>query len=710
MYDITIVAVPYTIVEVPPLAPAVLKGAVESQGFKCYTLDLGLELFKYCNRDRKWFNNIQKYFTAPDSVDSLVAEHVNKFLDQWVDKLVNLETRWLGFSVFSHYNYLVTYTLCKKIKQHNPNIKIVVGGPAVAKQSIPSVSKLFNFSSAEQLLGFGDILKKRNLVDKVIAGDGEQALIDLLNDNPINAEFNITDYSTTDLAFANFDNYHLGEYTGHLNRGYCQIPIFTSKGCVRDCDFCDVNTTQHRFRFRQGKNIAAEMIYLADRYNIRDFVMLDNLINGNLKNLREWVGELASYNLQNPSKRITWSAAGWICRPIGQVPVEFYKTLADSGCDSVTIGAESGSNSVLDAMNKKTNVEALYFEVEQMRKNNIKFTVLVMIGHWSETWSDFIQTCNMLYRLSEYTRTGHFIAVNPGLTFALIDQTPADLGRESNGIISLSSGVWWSTTNPTLTPKERYFRLLLCNRLIHQLKIPTMQELGMGLYQKISNELDLIKQLSSSVSLEEGPAAYYWKDYDSFVKLVTDQIDNIDIQLDLTSSVTNNTPPELTIEFNHATVWEGELPEGTHSIKLSNLQSSSDGNSLKIKFTNKAPNDTIVDAQGNIVKDKFVAFDRFIINNIDLFSDHEFFYKKISYRKDGVTTSVDPGFWFNNSELYLEFQVPFLLWYNENTDHYAQLSGRITTEAALPDSSTSTINEHNEATEMVVSILKSIPA
>ena len=165
----------------------------------------------------------------------------------------------------------------------------------------------------EKILTFGDIFKKRRLVDECIFGDGEQALIDLLGTDKIDDRFHMETYRDQNHPYANFDDFELHLYQGQLNRGLPQIPIFSSKGCVRNCDFCDVNAIQTRFRFRNGKNIVDEMIYLADRYNYRDFIFLDSLVNGSLKSLKEWVTELAKYNTENPDRRITWSASGWIC-------------------------------------------------------------------------------------------------------------------------------------------------------------------------------------------------------------------------------------------------------------------------------------------------------------------------------------------------------------------------------------------------------------
>ena len=118
MYNIALVSVPYTIIEVPPLALAVLKGAIEAEGLTCKTYDLGMELFVHMNRNRRLFEDVQLYFYEPDAVTN--QENTNialKFIDDWAKKLIDLNTEWIGISLFSSYAQPAAYLLSKRIKE-----------------------------------------------------------------------------------------------------------------------------------------------------------------------------------------------------------------------------------------------------------------------------------------------------------------------------------------------------------------------------------------------------------------------------------------------------------------------------------------------------------------------------------------------------------------------------------------------------------------
>jgi anaerobic magnesium-protoporphyrin IX monomethyl ester cyclase len=717
MYNIVLVSLPFTSPEVPPLGIAVLKGAVEHAGFKCKTLDLGFELFKKCNFDQDLFDSIQEYWINPKfDKDERLPTQVQEFINEWSVKLLSFNSTWIGFSVFTSYSQLSTYLMCKQIKKLKPNCQIVIGGPGANVKTATEISNFYKFSTINKMSNFGESLKQQKLIDCFIAGDGEEPLISLLKNQSIGSEYNKASYRNTEYGYANFDDFDLDLYQGQLNRGYTQLPIFTSKGCVRNCDFCDVNYLHQGYRFRQGKNVVKEMIHLADQTGIRDFIMLDSVANGSIKNLKEWVIPLADYNLQNPTKKITWSASGWICRPTGQMSVDFYKTLSVSGLQSVSIGVESGSDRVLDAMNKKTNVDALYHEVEQFSKNGMQFIALMMIGHWSEHWEDFLLTCQLMYKLSKYARNGTLVAVNPGFGFAISSGAPVDQDPLTSKIISKSRRIWWTPLNPKLTFKERIFRVILFEKFLRHLKIPLMLNAIPVVHHQLTQDFPDIDDFylkfvpPSTTTL---PSEYYWNNFDKFVELVINENNDdqplLNIDIDLVGSVVNEDPPIIDIVLNKKLLFSNRIDDGETSIKLSNLETLPNlENKLDIHFYNKKWNDTIVDDQGNILKDKFVLLKKLSINGINLLEDEEFFYKKLVYKEKNQIVTPKTGFWLNDSKLTIKFENPFLLWFNKNSMKFSKLDGAIITPGTLPGLKNKTEDQTQTILEKIVDLLNKL--
>jgi radical SAM superfamily enzyme YgiQ (UPF0313 family) len=291
MTDIVFLSIPYAHITAPPLGISVLNGVAKAHGFTAKSVDLALELYKACNISGRDFENTQIKLRSPDSLT--VEPFVDEFFDRWIDTILLWNPKYIGISVFSYYMHFSTFYLCNKLKQRHSNVKIVLGGAGVGTPIHKEVAMIAGATTGQQMITYGEFMKIKKLADYVIVGDGEQAIVDLLSGNSEldNPKFNLADYKQ-ELPFSNFDDFNLRDYPGHLGKGYPQLPIFTSKGCVRNCDFCDVNVVQQKFRFRQGANVVKEMMYLADRYNIRDFNFTDSLVNGSLKSMIEWVTEL----------------------------------------------------------------------------------------------------------------------------------------------------------------------------------------------------------------------------------------------------------------------------------------------------------------------------------------------------------------------------------------------------------------------------------
>jgi hypothetical protein len=722
MIDITLVSVPYTIIDVPPLGIAVLKGAVKSAGFNARTIDLGMDLFNAVDRDRRVFNSLQEVFVyqnlASDHHDERI-DIIQRFINQSAEKILSRPSRWIGISVFSYYSHLASFMLCNEIKRRDASARIVIGGPAVGISVSEGLIRMFEFTGLERIMSFGDLSKRRGLADDIILGDGEQPLIDLLSGSERSADFHVQNYRDPEWEqkhpFSDFSDFVLSDYEGNLNRGYPQLPIFTSKGCVRNCDFCDVNVVQNRFRFRNGKNIVAEMIHLADTYNIRDFILLDSLANGSLKSLKEWVTELAAYNRANPDRRITWSASGWICRPIGQIKEDFYPVLAESGCGSVTIGAESGSNHVLEAMDKKTNVEALYHEIELFRRNNIRFINLMLIGHWAETWQDFLDTCILVYNLAPYVKSGHCVAIASGSTFKIGSNTPADVDRSRNQLVSIANHIWWSAVNPELTAKERYFRLLLLERLANVIGVPLQDKVTLSLYETVHNHFDEINDFYTKMTADldrplQQHAQWYYNHFDEFMELLHQKNPRtrpqVNLRLVVDAGVVRDDPAVLTVTVNGREIFKSPMSQGAHDLTFADVPVDTEQeNVLRISFSNKRVDDTLVDADGNILADKFVSFRHLFVDDIDVFADHEFYYGHVQYQEDHEAVIPKPGFWRDPSSLELRWQHPWLTSYCKRSKLNRNLQGYIVSPTTNPRSMGLTTDEFDEHRDKVIELL-----
>ena len=671
--DMFLIVLPWQDTIVPPCAPAVLKGIAESHGYQIQTHDFTLDLKnQFCNGDVTQFEQIQSYFISVTD-QNYNQPLVSAYYDYIVDIIEQTPARFLGISVFSVWSHKSTFELCQRVKSKLPGIKIVLGGRGLGVKA--HLSLFPHLTSTERLLTFDQILIKRRLADISIIGDAEDAIIDLLagRDDQIQP-VNIPSQNNLEYPFSSFDDYRLDQYMGIS--GSVQLPVISSKGCVRSCDFCDIGAHFDRFRSKQGSRLAQEIIHLSQRYNIYRFAFTDSIANGNMKSLLECCTLLAEHNLTQPdNQKIRW-AANWICRPPNSIKPSVFDLLAASGCEHLTIGVEHGSDRVLEAMNKKTTVAGLYYELEQLHRVGIQAGLNQVIGHWSEQPDDFLEHIDMLMRLGPYyaNRTVQNIALGAG--FQVLKNTPAADNIEISGLITTDdnfSYLWYSTKNPNLTLKVRMARLYTMYRMALSLNIA----IGFPqtrLLEVYNNLLDVVKswekfhtQHVDHTVISPCPTLSLIDNVDNYVdQRIKELFPCTTIVINLVAESYNG-DPRLGIRYNGLLLYHRTLPPGHHELSFDVPYTyPAAGTRLEIFLDNKMQFDTQVDEQGNILQDKNIRFDKLVIDRVNLLGDGNFFYDHGKYFENAQQLDTPiPGL-FGNSSIVFEFQEPFWRHYLAN--------------------------------------------
>jgi hypothetical protein len=476
MVDIVFCSIPYSSLDQIYSGPAILRGVVEHQGYTARTKDFGCTLFNLCDRNTELFDQVQSYFISPGPPsNNSISEILEKFYVSVIDYFLANPSLYIGITVFSVFTHKSTVELLTRIKSSGIQSKIIVGGRGLGMPMFSTVSSKYLVRGAESLMTFSQWLTHKKLVDHTVVGDGEDAVLEILQGSTETHHVNQSDQFKYPLP--NYEDYDFNDYIFYDNE--IMLPITGSKGCVRNCDFCDVRTNFGKYRYRSGHDIAQEMIDLSKHYNIYKFQFTDSLVNGALKPLEDFLTTISAYNLSNPTQQIRWNGQ-YICRPQREVAnriPNYYQLLKNSGAEGLTIGAESGSNSVLKAINKKNTVEDLFEELEQFRQHSLTCVILTFTGHWSETWKDFQQHCQMIVKLTPYVRSGTVSAVSLGYPMMMLDGTPATDQAQSHDITFSNfekTYVWHVKNNPDLTFKERIYRRLLLDQLTKKLRIPTV--------------------------------------------------------------------------------------------------------------------------------------------------------------------------------------------------------------------------------------------
>lgn len=665
MHDIIFSAVPYSNLDHIYPAPAILKGVVTKHGYSAKTIDFGGILFELCDFDTTLFYEVQQYFLSVEH-NTDHQKIVDKFFDGVLKFYQDNPSDYIGLSVLSIYSHKCILKVCQYLKNKKHNSKIIIGGRGAAVPPFSILNNEFNLLPRERILKFGDFLKFRNLADIVIYGDGEDQILNVLQENIDNSLISEKSdqfyYPVSDYSDYNFNHYVFPD-------GKVYMPITGSKGCVRDCDFCDIKTHFGRYRYRSGKDVANEMIEVSKKYKCRNFRFTDSLVNGGLKPFREFLEHLSKYNHLNKEQSISWNGS-YICRPPEEVPVDIYKLISESGGEGLTIGAESGSNRVLLAMNKKTTVEALYTELEQFRKHKITCLLLTFVGHWSEDYIDFNEHCHMLVKLLPYVRSGTISAISLGDPFIIVN----DVTPQIRNIIrsnSNSENLWHCLTNPNNTIKERIYRRLIVGEICKKLQIPVINNSSVyiNLADFVNSQHETINEFYKQLEIQSSLVSQKnYNKFDKFFKKIINKENKLlHLELDLISSSCNGNP-KLEIKINDDILWSGVLKDEKTYLNLYYKNKNNNDIKLSISMFDKKKTDTVV-KDNIIVLDKFIKINQIKINNFDIGNDYDFFNNFFTYYEHDLSTVHDKpslGFW-KNATLETNITESVTTWYNNGS-------------------------------------------
>lgn len=170
---------------------------------------------------------------------------------------------------------------------------------------------------------------------------------------------------------------------------YFSINIATTRGCPYKCNWCAKPIYGNRYNSRSPKHVVSELKLIKSLFDFDHIWFCDDIFGLKPNWIAEFNVELKKENINLRYK--IQSRADLLLQD------ETIKSLAESGCEEVWIGAESGSQEILDAMDKNTTVEQIVESTQLMKKHGIKPCYFLQFGYLDETWKDIKLTNKLLF-------------------------------------------------------------------------------------------------------------------------------------------------------------------------------------------------------------------------------------------------------------------------------------------------------------------------
>ena len=175
------------------------------------------------------------------------------------------------------------------------------------------------------------------------------------------------------------------------NHGYFSLNIATTRGCPFKCNWCAKPIYGNRYNSRSPQKVAEEIEFLMNKYDVRHFWMCDDIFG--LK--PGWVQEFRNI-VKEKGLKLKYKIQSRVDLLLQEDTIA---ALAESGAETVWVGAESGSQKILDAMDKGTTVEQIYQATNLLKKNGIKPAFFLQFGYLGEEKEDVAKTISMVLDL-----------------------------------------------------------------------------------------------------------------------------------------------------------------------------------------------------------------------------------------------------------------------------------------------------------------------
>lgn len=281
------------------------------------------------------------------------------------------------------------------LKEFNPDI---VGSTCYTSPVIKDVKDIAKMtkehSKAMMIVGGVHTIETKSLldyeyIDYIVKGEGEYPLIEIcelidkkkttktnmlkiknVNYNEVRPYIDLRDLPVPDYDLLDIKKYPLATF-------------YTTRGCPGRCTFC--YNLKRQIRMYDADKVIQTMTHVITKYNIREFTIADDNFANLSKRTARILKALEKYNV-----------VFHIFLRVDQSHDTVLKRLKKAGCWAIQFGFESGSQRVLDFLNKDVEVQQNIDAIKRCKKNNIFVDGSFMIGLPTETVKEMNETVRFI--------------------------------------------------------------------------------------------------------------------------------------------------------------------------------------------------------------------------------------------------------------------------------------------------------------------------
>jgi len=298
----------------------------------------------------------------------------------------------IGIQIFTFHLSTVKDYL-KIIRQFSPQTKIIIGGPHPSCEPRTIFNLLSDIDFAfrgeaevglKLLLNFiaENTASAENLkqVPGLIWRQAGQTIIN----EPVFVK-NLDELGLPAWDLLKPDTYPLSPH-GAFFKKFPIAPITVTRGCPFPCTYCAAHLVSGKpIRSRSVKNVIQEIELLYNQYGIREIHIEDDNFTLNKNFVKEFCQTLINLKLD-----LAWACPNGI--RLDTLDEEILNLMKKSGLYVVSVGVESGSQRILDSMQKRLTKEQIRNKIHIIRKVGLEVIGFFIIGYPAETKADILET------------------------------------------------------------------------------------------------------------------------------------------------------------------------------------------------------------------------------------------------------------------------------------------------------------------------------
>ena len=296
-------------------------------------------------------------------------------------------------SILAFYSNLVTKVTLLQIRdwvaKKLPDCRLVVGGPDVRYNLENYLKAGFEFA----VIGEGEqtMLELCEAIESNAKIDSIQGIAYLKEGKPHENAERVKIKEIAELPFPDRSAIDMEKYLSVWQEyhGKRTLNISTQRGCPYTCKWCSTAVYGQSYRRNSPERVVQEILELRNEYNVEALWFVDDVFTVSHK----WISELYE-QFKKASLTIDFECISRAER----LNEDILRKLKEMGCFRIWIGAESGSQRIIDKMDRRVDIEIVQSTIRLAQKLGIEAGTFIMVGYPEEEHEDILQTMKHIER------------------------------------------------------------------------------------------------------------------------------------------------------------------------------------------------------------------------------------------------------------------------------------------------------------------------